>query len=53
MTASPKGALTGLPEHGLAAIVSRHPAGGLAIGVVRDGHLSSFYGRGLADPDSG
>jgi CubicO group peptidase (beta-lactamase class C family) len=34
---------------GVAAIASRHPAVGLAVGVVRDGHLSSFYGHGLAD----
>jgi CubicO group peptidase (beta-lactamase class C family) len=49
MTAPPKGALTGLPEHRLAAIASRHPAVGLAVGVIRDGRLSSFYGHGLAD----
>jgi CubicO group peptidase (beta-lactamase class C family) len=37
----------------LAGIASRHPAAGLAIGVVRDGRLSSFYGHGLADVAAG
>lgn len=31
------------------AIAARHPAVGLAIGVVRDGRLSEFSGHGLAD----
>ena len=33
----------------LAAIASRHPAVGLAVGVVRDGRLRLFHGHGLAD----
>jgi len=32
-----------------AAIASRHPTVGLAIGVVRAGRLETFYGHGLAD----
>jgi CubicO group peptidase (beta-lactamase class C family) len=34
---------------GLAAIACRHPAVGLAIGVVRDGRLETFFAHGLAD----
>jgi CubicO group peptidase (beta-lactamase class C family) len=49
MKAPPVGAVTGHPDSVLAAIASRHPAVGLAIGVVRDGRLSSFHGHGLAD----
>jgi len=30
-------------------ILNRHPAVGLAVGVVRDGALESFYAHGLAD----
>ena len=30
-------------------ILSRHPAVGLAVGVVRDGALETFYAHGLAD----
>ena len=30
-------------------ILNRHPAVGLAVGVVRDGHLQIFHGHGLAD----
>jgi CubicO group peptidase (beta-lactamase class C family) len=30
-------------------ILHRHPAVGLAVGVVRDGRLESFHGHGLAD----
>ena len=30
-------------------ILNRHPAVGLAVGVVRDGHLAFFHGHGLAD----
>lgn len=37
----------------LAAISSRHPAVGLAVGVVRDGCLSDFHGHGFADIASG
>jgi CubicO group peptidase (beta-lactamase class C family) len=36
-------------DGGLAAIASRHPAVGLAVGVIRDGGLSFFHGHGLAD----
>jgi len=42
-------AVTGHLDERLAEIASRHPAVGLAVGVVRDGHLSSFHGHGLAD----
>lgn len=34
-------------------ILSRHPAVGLAVGVVRDGSLVFFYGHGVADIASG
>ena len=34
-------------------ILSRWPAVGLAVGVVRDGSLESFYGHGVADIASG
>lgn len=34
-------------------ILSRHPAVGLAVGVVRDGSLAFFYGHGTADITSG
>jgi CubicO group peptidase (beta-lactamase class C family) len=30
-------------------ILNRHPAVGLAVGVVRDGSLAFFYGHGMAD----
>ncbi|MGE5836677.1 MAG: serine hydrolase domain-containing protein, partial [Acidobacteriota bacterium] len=30
-------------------ILNRHPAVGLAVGAVRDGHLESFHGHGFAD----
>ncbi|HZD70709.1 MAG TPA: serine hydrolase [Actinomycetes bacterium] len=30
-------------------ILNRHPAVGLAVGVVRDGRLGFFYGHGIAD----
>jgi CubicO group peptidase (beta-lactamase class C family) len=39
----------GDPGHRLAGIPSRHPAVGLAVGVVRDGRLDSCYCHGLAD----
>jgi CubicO group peptidase (beta-lactamase class C family) len=47
--APPGQAVTGHPDSGRAAIASRHPAVGLAVGVVRDGRLSFFHGHGLAD----
>jgi CubicO group peptidase (beta-lactamase class C family) len=34
-------------------ILNRHPAVGLAVGVVRDGRLQFFHGHGLADVASG
>jgi CubicO group peptidase (beta-lactamase class C family) len=34
-------------------ILNRHPAVGLAVGVVRDGSLAFFYGHGMADIASG
>ncbi|HEX6857118.1 MAG TPA: serine hydrolase domain-containing protein [Streptosporangiaceae bacterium] len=34
-------------------ILSRHPAVGLAVGVIREGHLAFFYGHGAADIASG
>ncbi|HEX6265081.1 MAG TPA: serine hydrolase domain-containing protein, partial [Actinomycetota bacterium] len=30
-------------------ILSRHPAVGLAVGIIRNGELQSFHGHGLAD----
>jgi hypothetical protein len=39
----PGQAVTGHPDSGLAAISSRHPAVGLAAGVVRDGRLRHFH----------
>jgi len=41
--------VNGQPDGGLAAISSRHPAVGLAVGVVGDGRLRHFHGHGLAD----
>ena len=52
MTAPPEDAVTGRLEAQLAVIPSRHPAVGLAVGVVRDGRLEYFYGHGLADTAS-
>lgn len=49
MKVPPEEAVTGHPDSGLAAIASRHPAVGLAVGVVRDGRLRHFHGHGLAD----
>jgi len=49
----PEGAVTGHLDERLAAICCRHPVVGLAVGVVRDGRLSSFHGLGLADIASG
>ena len=49
MTAPPGQAVTGHLDERLAAIASRHPAVGLAVGVVRDGRLFHFHGHGLAD----
>ena len=34
-------------------ILNRHPAVGLALGVIRGGRLESFHGHGLADLESG
>jgi CubicO group peptidase (beta-lactamase class C family) len=57
----PIGPVTGHPGHGLAAldepatrariakILNRHPAVGLALGVVRNGSLECFHGHGVAD----
>lgn len=39
---------TGPAASGLATIASRHPAVGLAVGVIQDGRLSLFWGHGLA-----
>lgn len=36
-------------ERRIDEILGRHPAVGLAAGVVREGHLESFHGHGLAD----
>jgi CubicO group peptidase (beta-lactamase class C family) len=33
----------------VAEVLNRHPAVGLAVGVVRDGRLQSFHGHGVAD----
>lgn len=49
MKAPPAEPVTGHLDERLAAISSRHPAVGLAVGVVRDGHRSFFHGHGLAD----
>jgi CubicO group peptidase (beta-lactamase class C family) len=37
----------------VAAILNRHPAVGLALGVIRNGSLDFFYGHGCADIASG
>jgi CubicO group peptidase (beta-lactamase class C family) len=37
----------------VAAILNRHPAVGLAVGVVSDGRLQFFHGHGVADIASG
>ena len=49
MTAPPAKPVTGYLDEQLAAIASRHPVVGLAVGVVRDGRLSFFHGHGFAD----
>jgi CubicO group peptidase (beta-lactamase class C family) len=36
-------------QHRIDGILNRHPAVGLAVGVVRIGHLECFSGHGLAD----
>ncbi len=41
------------PEAQVDDILARRPAVGLALGVVRDGRLESFVGRGLADVATG
>jgi CubicO group peptidase (beta-lactamase class C family) len=42
-----------IDERGLRAwvdgVLNRHPAVGLAVGIVRDGSLDFFHGHGLAD----
>jgi CubicO group peptidase (beta-lactamase class C family) len=54
MKAAPEEAVASRPYSGpAAAIASRHPTVGLAVGVVRDGRLRHFYGHGLADIASG
>jgi CubicO group peptidase (beta-lactamase class C family) len=47
------GLVTGHLDETVAAICSRHPAVGLAVGLVRDGRLRAFCGHGLADIASG
>jgi CubicO group peptidase (beta-lactamase class C family) len=37
----------------IAEVLNRHPAVGLAVGVVRDGRLDFFHGHGVADVASG
>jgi CubicO group peptidase (beta-lactamase class C family) len=49
MTAPLKDPVTAHADYGLTAIPSRHPAVGLAVGVVQDGRLDLFHGHGLAD----
>ena len=49
MTAPPAEVIAGHADELLTAIASRHPAVGLAVGVVRDGGLLDFHGHGLAD----
>jgi len=51
--APPEHTASGQPDHDLAAITSRHPAVGLAVGVIRNGRLRHFYGHGLADIAAG
>ena len=41
------------PEAQVDGILARRPAVGFALGVVRDGRLESFVGRGLADVATG
>jgi CubicO group peptidase (beta-lactamase class C family) len=52
MNALPEDAVAGYPDSGLAMLASRHPAVGLAVGVVRGGRLELFHGHGLADISS-
>lgn len=49
MKAPRKEPAAGHPDHRIAEILGRHPAVGLAVGVVRDARLDSFYCHGLAD----
>jgi CubicO group peptidase (beta-lactamase class C family) len=61
MTALPTGPVTGHRDHEyptfdepaaharISGILNRHPAVGLAVGVVRNGRLEFFHGHGLAD----
>jgi CubicO group peptidase (beta-lactamase class C family) len=53
MSRPPAEPLPGHLDERLAAICNRHPAVGLAVGVVRDGRLPAFGGHGLADIASG
>ena len=53
MSVPPQPSRAGYQDNSLTAIASRHPAVGLAIGVVRDGQLACFHGHGLADIASG
>jgi CubicO group peptidase (beta-lactamase class C family) len=48
-SAPPTAPVTGHPGRGFTGILNRHPAVGLALGVVRNGSLECFYGHGLAD----
>ena len=48
-SAPPTAPVTGHPGRGFAGILNRHPAVGLALGVVRNGSLEYFYEHGLAD----
>jgi len=52
MNALPEDVVAGYPDSGLAMLASRHPAVGLAVGVVRGGRLDLFHGHGLADISS-
>ena len=49
MTAPTAEPVTGHLDERLAAIPSRHPAVGLAVGVVRHGRLRCFHVHGFAD----
>jgi len=52
MNALPEDVVAGYPDSGLAMLASRHPAVGLAVGVVRGGRLDLFHGHGLDDLSS-
>ena len=59
MTISDQGGASGLRVPGeqvslaIGKLLGRHPAVGLAVGVIRDGRLARFHGHGLADIASG